>query len=182
MSEIPLYKRIMGAAWQDLPAEIRAMHDVCGTLHAKGRGSVERGQGLLAGLAAAMVGFPQATADTVVRLRFVVVKGRETWIRTFGPDSFHSEQFAGEGRSEGLLCERFGALTFAMAVMLDQGRLSLGLRRWSAFGIPLPMALCPRSTAFEAVEDGRFRFHVEIAHPLTGLIVRYRGWLVVSVP
>jgi len=23
----------------------------------------------------------------------------------------------------------------------------------------------------------RFRFHVEISHPLTGLIVRYRGWL-----
>jgi hypothetical protein len=39
------------------------------------------------------------------------------------------------------------------------------------------MWLCPRSTAFEAVEDGRFRFHVEISHPLTGMIVRYRGRL-----
>ena len=27
------------------------------------------------------------------------------------------------------------------------------------------------------VEDGRFRFHVEIAHPWFGLIVRYQGWL-----
>ncbi|WP_416361782.1 DUF4166 domain-containing protein [Mesorhizobium sp. AR02] len=39
------------------------------------------------------------------------------------------------------------------------------------------MWLCPRSTSFETVENGRFRFHVEISHPLTGLIVRYRGWL-----
>ena len=30
----------------------------------------------------------------------------------------------------------------------------------------------------ESAEDGRFNFHVEISHPLTGLIVRYRGWLV----
>jgi hypothetical protein len=39
------------------------------------------------------------------------------------------------------------------------------------------MWLCPTSTAYEHVEDGRFAFHVEIGHPLTGLIVRYRGWL-----
>lgn len=59
-----------------------------------------------------------------------------------------------------------------------KGRLSLVPRRWSAFGIPLPLWLGPRSVAHEAVEDGKFRFHVEIGHPLTGLIVRYRGWLV----
>jgi len=45
-------------------------------------------------------------------------------------------------------------------------------------GIPLPMWLCPRSNTYETVEDGKFRFHVEIGHMLTGLIVRYRGWLV----
>jgi hypothetical protein len=39
------------------------------------------------------------------------------------------------------------------------------------------MWLCPRSTSYDTVEDGRFRFHVEISHPLTGMIVRYRGWL-----
>jgi hypothetical protein len=64
-----------------------------------------------------------------------------------------------------------------MALVLEQGRLSLVMRRWYAFGIPLPMWLCPRSTSYEAVEDGRFRFHVEIGHPFTGLIIRYRGWL-----
>jgi len=42
----------------------------------------------------------------------------------------------------------------------------------------LPLALAPRSTAYEFAEDGRFRFHVEVSHPLTGLIARYRGWLV----
>ena len=65
-----------------------------------------------------------------------------------------------------------------MALVPDGGRLRLVLRRWSAFGVPLPMWLCPRSDSLRAAEDGRFHFHVEIGHPLTGLIVRYRGWLV----
>jgi hypothetical protein len=67
-----------------------------------------------------------------------------------------------------------------MALVLECGRLSLILRHWRAFGIPMPMFLCPRSTAHETVEDGRFRFHVEIGHRWTGLIVRYRGWLVLK--
>jgi len=52
------------------------------------------------------------------------------------------------------------------------------MRRWSLFGLSLPLALAPRINAHEFAEAGRFRFHVEISHPLTGLIVRYRGWLV----
>jgi hypothetical protein len=35
----------------------------------------------------------------------------------------------------------------------------------------------PVGDSYEFVEQGRFRFHVEIGHKLTGLIVRYRGWL-----
>jgi len=64
-----------------------------------------------------------------------------------------------------------------MALVWDGERLSLILRRWSFLGIPLPMWLCPKSVAHELVESGRFAFHVEIGHPLVGLIVRYRGWL-----
>ncbi|TPM02524.1 DUF4166 domain-containing protein [Mesorhizobium sp. B2-3-11] len=62
-------------------------------------------------------------------------------------------------------------------IVAEGGQLRLILRRWSILGLPLPMWLCPRSTSFETVEGGKFRFHVEISHPLTGLIVRYRGWL-----
>jgi hypothetical protein len=55
--------------------------------------------------------------------------------------------------------------------------LTLVLRHWRAFGVPLPLWLCPRSDAYEASVDGRFRFHVAISLPLAGLIVRYEGWL-----
>ena len=173
-----LYARLLGAAWQDLPAEIRDMHDVDDAASAEGRASVQRGTGLLARLVAAAIGFPRATADTPVNVQFNTVGEAETWTRTFGSGSFSSRQFAGRGRSERLLCERFGPLTFAMALVPEEGRLRLVLRRWSAFGVPLPMWLCPRTASYESAEDGRFCFHVEISHPLTGLIVRYRGWLV----
>jgi len=174
---VPLYARILGSAWDRLPVAIRDMHRVNSAATARGLASVERGGGLLARLVAILVGFPSAAAETPVDVRFEASDGRETWTRTFGADRFASRQFAGRGRSAGLLCERFGALTFAMALVAEGERLNLILRRWSLFGLPLPLWLCPRSNAYETVEGGRFRFHVEISHPLTGLIVRYRGWL-----
>jgi Domain of unknown function (DUF4166) len=67
-----------------------------------------------------------------------------------------------------------------MALVVEGNRLSLVVRRWSLFGLPLPMWLAPRSHAWESSEDGRFHFHVEISHPLTGLIVKYAGWLVLQ--
>ena len=171
----PLYPRLLGDAWQGLPAEIRAMHG--GAANAEGHASVERGTGILSRLAAWLIGFPRAAADIPVTVQFDIDKHGETWTRTFGVDRFSSRQLAGRGRSERLLVERFGPLIFAMALVGEENRLSLVLRRWSLLSLPLPMWLCPRSTSYETVEDGRFRFHVEISHPLTGLVVRYRGWL-----
>ena len=176
----PLYSRILGTARNELPVEIRAMHEIAET--ASGRASVERGDGLLARLAVALIGFPKATTDTPVKVKFEAADGIETWTRDFGGQTFSSQQFAGTGRSDRLLCERFGALTFGMALVAESGRLSLVMRRWSVLGVPLPLCLCPRSLTHEDVVGGRFRFHVEISHPLTGLIVRYRGWLVPDLP
>jgi hypothetical protein len=174
----PLYARILNSAWHELPQEVRALHGVEKTALAEGRATVERGQSLLARIIGAVIGFPPGGADVPVRVRFDAANGIETWTRTFGTKSFHSTQSAENDGLQGLICERFGPLTFIMALVLNEGRLSLVLRRWRAFGIPMPMVLCPRSTAHETVRDGRFRFHVEIGHPVTGLIVRYHGWLV----
>jgi hypothetical protein len=173
----PLYARILGEAWNHLPAEIRDLHDVGDGATTEGRARVERGSGLLARLTAAIFGLPRTNSDIAVRVRFDAANGVETWMRSFGADHFRSRQFAGRGRSDRLLCERFGPLTFAMALVAEGDRLSLVLRRWSLFGLPLPMWLCPRSDSYENTEAGRFNFHVKISHPLTGLIIRYDGRL-----
>jgi len=177
-----LYAQILAPAWDELRAEIRAMHTIDRVRVAEGRASVERGANILARLAAWIASFPGTAADTPVTVRFEVENGVETWTRTFGRETFSSRQFAGRGRWDRLLCEQFGPLIFAMALVREDARLRLVLRSWSIFGVRLPMWLCLRMDAFETVEDGRFRFHVEIGHKLTGLIVRYRGRLEPILP
>ena len=133
---------------------------------------------MLARLIAAVIGFPHAGENVAVRVEFKLENGRERWTRTFAERSFHSTQEQGRGRFEWLVCERFGPVNAGMALVLDEGKLRLIVRRWSVFGIPLPVVLAPRGDSYEYAENGRFHFHVEIAHPITGLIVSYRGWLV----
>jgi hypothetical protein len=169
---------MLGEAWSRLPAPLREMHDLHGDLVAEGRATVERGTGLLARAAAWLIGFPPAGDDVAVKVAFRAENGRETWQRDFGGRCFVSLQEEGRGPFERLLVERFGALTFGLALVLDGDKLRLIVRRWRAFGIPLPVSWAPSGDAHETVEDGRFRFHVEIRHPLAGLIVRYHGWLV----
>ena len=173
----PLYARVLGKAWSELPAEIRRMHDLHSNLTARGTASVERGTSVVGKLVARAIGLPETTPATPVTVRFSRTDGVETWARLFGQGGFSSTQFAGRGRARHLLCERFGPVMFEMALIADGSRLSLVPRRWSAWGIPLPMWLGPRVNAYESVENGRFCFHVAIRHPLAGLIIRYQGSL-----
>jgi hypothetical protein len=180
--DAPLYARLLGGAWRNLPAPIGAMHDVAGSATAEGRANVERSAHPLAAIAANVIGFPAGAEDVAVSVRFRCDPTEESWTRIFGGKAFTSVQFEGRGRSRRLLCERFGALTFAMALVAEPSGLSLVLRRWSAFGIPLPLWLAPRSIAYERAQDGKFNFHVAISHPLVGLVVKYEGWLTPPTP
>ncbi len=177
----PVYQQVLAGAWADLPPAIRAMHDLPegGRMAAEGRVDVDRGRNPLALLAGAVIGFPGARKDGHVRVDFHRKDGIETWTRTFGGQSFTSRQFAGQGRSAALAVERFGPMRCGMAPVIDGQRLRLVPRRWMLFGIALPAWLFPRIEAWETQDEtGRFRFHVDISHPLAGLIVRYRGWLI----
>jgi len=177
--EAPLYRRLLGTAWDFLPAPLRTMHE--GTRFAQGRAIVDCGGGVFARLVAWLVGFPPEGCEVPVAVRFDAERGGERWQRTFGGGAqahrFSSFQEQGRGRFERLLCERFGPFRFGLALIVDEDRLRLVLRGWNLFGLPLPRSLAPRIAAHESAPDGCFHFHVEIAHPLTGLIVRYRGFL-----
>jgi hypothetical protein len=177
----PLCRRILGNAYALLPQPIQVMHDLKRDLAAAGVASVERGGRLLSRLIGSIVGLPPAGEDVPVKVKFRLDEGREHWLRDFAGKTFASTQEEGQGRNARLLCERFGPINFAMALVIEGEKLRLVLRRWSILGIPLPLWLAPRSNTYEHMEEGRFRFHVEISHPLTGLIVRYRGWLVPQI-
>jgi hypothetical protein len=175
--DAPLYRRLLGDAYGKLPTSLWRMHELKDTLAAEGIATVTRGKGFLARIAAAIVGFPKAGENVPVRVDFRNESGVERWTRTFAGKSFHSTQEQGKGRYEWLVCERFGPLMAGMALVVEDGKLRLIVRRWSLFGIPMPRALAPRGDSYEYEADGRFHFHVEISHSLTGLIVKYQGWL-----
>jgi hypothetical protein len=173
-----LYERVLGDAWSSLPPTLRTMHSVQRSATVKGRAAIRRGRSALARLIALFIRFPDAADDVPVEVRFDVAHGVETWTRTFGARSFSSKQSEGTGRYERLVCERFGPIRLGLALVIDAGRLRLIVRGWDFLGIPLPRSLAPRSISHEREQDGRFHFDVELSHPLAGLIVHYRGWLV----
>ncbi|GLQ57140.1 SDR family oxidoreductase [Devosia nitrariae] len=174
---LPLYPRVLGSAWMELPHTIRAMHETSQSTVADGVGCVDNGRSLFARLIRRLVGFPGAGGDLPVTVSFKRSDKGEEWTRTFAGHEFSSFQRVGEGRDERLLTERFGPAEFGLALVVDAGRLRFIIRRWRLFGVPLPLILAPRCNAFEAEHDGKFHFHVELSHPWVGLIVRYAGWL-----
>ena len=87
--------------------------------------------------------------------------------RRFAEKELTSDLRQGDGAAYRLLCECFGPFEFDHALVADPQGLRLILRRWTVF------AFHSHVTA----EEGLYRFFVEISHPLTGLIVRYQGWL-----
>jgi hypothetical protein len=173
----PLYRRVLGDAYERMPAPLQQLHDLNAVMTAEGLAQVERGRSVVARFVATVMGFPQEGKDVPVRVRFRREGARERWQRTFGSRTFSSTQEEGLGRFDRLLCERFGPFAFGLALIINNERLALVVRRWSVFGLPLPRALAPRGDAYEHGADERFNFHVEIALPVVGRIVRYRGWL-----
>jgi Domain of unknown function (DUF4166)/Saccharopine dehydrogenase NADP binding domain len=173
----PLYRRILGPAYEALPEPVRRLHDLEGESVAEGHATIGRGDGWIVRRIAAAFGFPPAGDDVPVTVEFRRESGREVWRRNFGGQMFSSLQEEGRGRFDRLLCERFGPCAFALALVVDDGHLRLILRRWSVSGFAMPLWLAPACVAYESGEGGRFRFFVELRYRFLGLIVRYQGWL-----
>lgn len=173
----PLYRRLLGAAYERLPQPLRAMHDVRERMTAHGRAKVERGRGAMIELLAWAFRFPAEGDDVPLTVTFRVEGQREVWERRFAGRQFRSIQEMGSVAGRDLLIERFGPLAFAMSVPIREGRLRLELEKGWCFGVPLPSFLLPGIVAFEHAEGDRFNFHVDLGMPLIGRVVRYRGWL-----
>jgi hypothetical protein len=177
---LPLFARLLGPAWSELPGPLRVLHSVASNASFTGRCRVERGRGPLAWLIATLVGFPRSGENLGVRVQIESTdaeRSRERWIRRIGDSLFSSRLEAASKGSEWLLRERFGPVSIDMALVIDGACLRYIIRRFRFCGIALPRRLGPTTSTFESVENGLFHFDVEIGHPLVGRIVRYRGAL-----
>lgn len=176
-AEWPLFRRVLGNAWSTLPAPVASVHEVLAEQKLAGRASVIRGRSLVARAAAALFRFPLAGDQVPVTVTMNAGDGGEYWLRNFSGRTFSSTLSAGRGAWAGLVRERFGIVSFGMALVVENDRLLFVMRRWSVAGIPMPLFLRPKGMTFESVVDQRFCFDVEITFPIVGHIVTYRGWL-----
>lgn len=169
----PLYRRLLGERFAQLPARVRELHDVTGTSVWMGRADVERGRTLPSRIMATLFGLPPAGRDQALRVTFRADGDREIWSRSFGTAVFRSVQY----ERVGLLNERVGPSTFVFALDTSAQGMALKLQGVRFLGVPLPKMLAPSVVTFESERNGRYQFDVEASLPLLGRIVRYVGWL-----
>jgi hypothetical protein len=168
-----LFPRLIGPAFDQLPAALRAIHQRAG-LHAySGRCRVERGVGTLSRLCGAAAALPRAADDVAIRVEIDADARGETWSRYFGDRPMRSRLTAGAG----LLHERLGPTTMSFA--LDAGREAIDWRLAGVrvLGIPMPLAWFAGVTARESLDGSRYRFDVRACLPVVGFLVAYSGTL-----
>jgi hypothetical protein len=173
MAAPSLYRRILGAQFETLPAVLRRFHDADGGGRARGAFQVERGPGRLRNGLASLLGLPQAGSDVPVRLRVAVEGDRERWIRDFDGHRVETVQWA---RGETLM-ECSGHVRFSCGLVLDGSRLRYEFRRAWFAGIPMPRWFSPGVESYVDAGDAGWRVVVRVLVPFLGELVRYEGWV-----
>lgn len=177
LAQGPIYRTALGSAFDSLPPQVIALHDSSNERRWTGTAKVHRGSGLLARIVARCINAPPSGDDTPVTVTFTPDDRGELWTRNFGGKLFRSHQRLGKGKNAHLIVEKFGPIDVSLALVINEQRLRLVPRRWSIFGIPLPKRLLPGGNSYEAQEGELFKFDVELAAPLVGLICSYKGTL-----
>ena len=169
-----LFQQALGAAFFRLPESLRGLHSVRGQTRYAGRSTVERGRNPLARLCARLAGLPPAGEDVETVVDFECAPGRETWRRSFGGARMVSTL----ALHRGLLRERLGPVQFRFALHANDGAIWWTVAGARLFGVlPMPASMFEGVRCREYEQDGRYRFEVEAALPVTGRIIRYAGWL-----
>ena len=133
-----------GDAWDRLPEPLRAMHELDGELTAEGRRDASSAAtAWLARLVAAGDRLSASRRGCAGRgrvphaRRHASTGGAPSRGRTFRQHAGSR----GRGVSSGWCANASVRSRFGLALVLDSERLRLVVRRWSVFGIPLPLAL-----------------------------------------
>jgi hypothetical protein len=173
----PLFSTLLGHHWPQLPKGLTQLHSPAGATQWQGRAKVTGASNWLGRRVAQAFGFPGSQDDCPVVVGIHAIEGGEVWVRQMGDGFFSSTLSRGAHPWHTLLVERFGPFQFGLALVWHHDRLHYVIQKWRYKGWNLPAWCMPSGDSFEHMKDERCHFHVEISSPLTGLIVRYEGWL-----
>lgn len=167
-----LFQRVLGDAFDHLPATVRDLHSRAGHRRYHGEVEVSRGNHPLARLLAWATRLPPAGSGAV-EVEIDADGHRERWTRHIEGHAMPSRLWS----QDGLLCEELGLVRFGFRLTVEQGVLVWRVVRVHALGLPLPARWFAAVQAREYEAEGRYWFDVAAAMPLAGLLVHYRGWL-----
>jgi hypothetical protein len=174
----PLFRRLLGDAYDALPSVIRQAHEVHGVLVLEGKADAASPDHVLGTWIAWLFRLPRTGVDMPVRVEMRSEDdGSETWTRIYPGVTMRSNLRNADSATH-QVDEFLGPLSIRLQCEASERGLQLRTISARMFGCPLPDFLCPRSHASETVDaDGQFHFDVPIALPLIGTIVHYKGSL-----
>lgn len=158
---------------------LQAMHQHGGTL--RGEVAVEKGRGLAAWIGARLLlrlGLPPGLARTPFAVRISHADGVLHWDRRFGDEHWVCSRFQPFGTwPDGYWIEHTGPVRLRLTVDVIEGGWYWRCLGVHLHGVPLPLWLFPRTTAYKRIEEGRYRFCVRFDLPLLGRVLEYSGAL-----
>ena len=167
-------------------AEFRRLHPLLQALHLHGgvlAGPIEiaLGRGLARPFGRAIarkLGIPLQPGPHTLRVEIGHRPDCLLWNRRFDERQDMDSTFHPVGAwPDGLWLERTGPVRLGLGVEVVQGGWYWRCRKAWVFGVRLPLALFPQSTAYKRIEEGRYRFQVTFTMPLLGEVLSYGGLL-----
>jgi hypothetical protein len=169
----PLYRRILGARFDELPEVLHRFHGSPEGARAFGTLRIQRTPGWFHAFADWLAQFPPAGVDVPVLLTIAVDGPRERWTRMFGSHRLITDQWEWNG----LLMERAGPVSFACSLGVDGSCLRYEFQRAWLLGLPLPRWMSPWVISWVEAENDRWWLVVRVIVPFLGETVSYEGWI-----
>lgn len=173
----PLYRRLIGENYYQLPSLVQDMHDVEETVVAIGVANVERANTKLGQFVGDLLGMPPAGKDLPAIVTFTLKEGSEILRREYGDAILETVQREGRGKDAGHLIEQFGPVCLIIKLLGNIEGIQFQIVRVRLFGFPLMKRAWPSLEAREWAEEGWYRFYVAIGLPVVGRIIKYVGRL-----
>ncbi len=179
----PLFQQTMGRQFQRLPKPVKAQHGALDILLSRGRCDIERGKAWSARLVGRLFKFPPAGRELPTLGTVIVERGREIWHRDFGGEGIFTvlepaRKPSGSLGGSPVIVERFGIVSFDLAVSEVTDGISLSVVGMRALGLAIPRWLWPQLKAVERAEAQRFHFDIDIDLSWGAKLIHYRGWVV----